>query len=64
VFKDESHDKINDDGRAECEERQIDKIHPDMGCPDPQFFSPPFTNTKGLLLKPISYLIDHFSAKL
>lgn len=52
MFKNKSHDEINNDRAAECEKRKIDKIQSDFGCFDPQLFSPPFTNPESLLFKP------------
>lgn len=60
VFQDKSHNEVNDDGRAECEKRQVNKIHPDVRCLDAELFAPPLTNAEGLLLKPVYNFTYHF----
>lgn len=59
MFKDKSHDKINNDRAAECEKRQVNKIHPYGGGFNAEFFSPPLANAKRALLEPLRYFIDH-----
>jgi hypothetical protein len=61
VFKDEGHDEINDDGRSEREERQINKVHADMCGADSKFLAPPGADPISLTLKPKTYPIDHLS---
>src|ERR1700730_14193536 len=59
VFKDESHDEVNDNRRTEGEEGEINKIHPDMRSTDSELFTPPGTYTISLTLKPKTDTINH-----
>lgn len=60
MLQDKSHNKINDDGRAEREKGKINKIHPDVCCLDAELFAPPLANTEGFLLEPIYDFSYHF----
>jgi hypothetical protein len=59
VFKDKSHDKINDDRASERKKRQVNKIHPYRCGFNTESLSPPLAHPEGTLLKPFSYLTDH-----
>jgi hypothetical protein len=59
VFKKKSQDKINDDGAAKCEKREVDKIHPHCCGTYAQFISQPLTNPKSLLFEPLCDLTNH-----
>lgn len=60
MLQDKSHNEINDDGRAESEKGEVNKIHPDMGCLDTELFAPPLANTESFLLEPIYNFTYHF----
>ncbi len=63
MFKNEGHDKIDNDGASECKKGEINKIHPYFGRIDSKFLPPPFANAKRFLLKPLYYLINHDKQK-
>jgi hypothetical protein len=61
VFQNKSHDEINNDGRSECEKREVNEIHTDMGGTDSQFFSPPGAYPESMTLKPKTDFLNHGS---
>lgn len=60
MFQDESHNKINDDGRAEGKKGQVNKVHADVRGLNAEFFAPPFANAEGFLFEPIYNFTYHF----
>jgi hypothetical protein len=59
VLEDKSHDEIDNNGRAEGEKREVDKIHAHIGGFDAELFAPPLANPEGLLLEPHAYARYH-----
>lgn len=60
MLQNKGHNEIHDNGRPKRKKRQINKIHTDVRCLYAEFFAPPFTNAKCLLLEPVYNFIDHF----
>jgi hypothetical protein len=63
MFKNESHYEINNDRTSERKKRKINEIHTNGCCINAKFFTPPGTNPKRLLFKPLNYLTDHNKQK-
>lgn len=59
MLKDKSHNKINDHRASKSKKREVDKVHPHRGGPDPQMTSQPLANTEGPVFKPVYDPVYH-----
>lgn len=61
ILKNESHEKIQNDGRTQGKKRKINKIHPDLGTAYAELFAKPTAYTKSMALKPILNFTYHIT---
>jgi hypothetical protein len=63
MFKNKSHDKVNDYRAAESKKRKINEVHSNRCGFNAQLLSPPFTHPESFVLKPLydfSYHINKY----
>lgn len=60
VFKNERHEEVDDDGRTNREEGEIDKVHADSCRTDREFFTPPVAHSERAVLEPRCNSVYYF----